>query len=520
MRFHFDDTRRPARVAKLLRAAFAAKGKELWLTEAQDISARLYGYANYQELRTCCGRAPASAWDEACPPEIKAGRRRNHLATLVAAGLPREAAEAFLADARPTARTRRDGAMGQSASVHDGGTTSGYGLAGDSELPLGCGEVMDRLIRDALRDKVSEIRIVPGADSYRVLFLRFGDALLARTGCLTECASTISSVEKRARIRVGPRREDQYGAFRIEHEGRSVHMLVVTQHTKVDRRVTIRLENLDGTRMDLEDVGISDLAAWRRGISRKGGLSLVCGPNGSGKSTTLDASARYLDRSGKKVYVAEEPVRFGIPHDGPITVDPEVGHGSTQAFRHFAHAEPDAMVLGEVRHADTVVNAIKAAEAGHSVIGHLSATSVSGAIRRLALTASMEPRRLASVLGAVLVQSLVRTPCGGCGGRRANDAHACTACLGTGHGGQTVISECIEFADPANAERAVRAALDGVDWRPDPAWKDILDDGIDKMLAGQVLPGELFGRFGETFRERCEARGADASFRAEPWITA
>ncbi len=569
MRIHFDDTRRPARVAKLLRAAFAAHGANLGLSKAQDLTARLYGYATFHELRMSCGRNPASAWDEACTAEVVAERRAGHLAVLVPAGLPREKAEAFLDDARPTARSRRGMADGPAASTLPkeaspigayareiasmGGEAHGFagylvskGLVDAEQVDaalrdqrhakelLGhilvrrgaispealidavldydasrtrAGEganhdgVLESLLRRALKEGVGEIHVEPRHDCYAVFFRRLGERSLAHMGSREEYEVVVAMLKDRSRMDLSERKLGQDGGFQVEHEGRFVDLRVATVPAFEGEQAIVRFLDPDRVRPALDQLGISGAEKWRRGITRKNGLCLICGDTGSGKTTTLNASVRELDRFGRKIYTAEDPIEYRIPYVGQVSMNSGVGYGFAKAIRNFMRSEPDVMVMGEVRDTETARNLVKAAETGHLVMANVSTGSILSAVERMR-DLGIPPFELRFVLRSVLVQTLVKVVCRSCGGHGHAHGVACDTCHGTGYSDRTVVSECHSFNSHAEVDD-ILAMLGRARGRvASLPWKTMLDDAIDKMRSGITTSDELLRTFGHAFLER------------------
>jgi general secretion pathway protein E len=165
-------------------------------------------------------------------------------------------------------------------------------------------------------------------------------------------------------------------------------------------------------------------------------------------------------------------------------VNQAVGLDFAYATRNFMRADPDIIVLGEVRDEETARNAIKAADTGHLVLATLHTGSIEGSVSRLR-DLGVEPKELRYLLRAVLVQTLVRKVCPECGGAR------CESC-GDGYSGRSVVSECEYFAGPEDVDRVI---LDR-DSDVKRTWKTMGEDAVDKMRAGITDLRELDRVFG------------------------
>jgi len=364
-------------------------------------------------------------------------------------------------------------------------------------------EMMERLLYRSLKLNASDIHIEPKLDSYAVFFRRLGERQLSHMGSLEEYNTIVSQLKDRSRMDLAERRVGQDGGFQIEYAGKYVDLRVATVPAVEGEQVVIRVLDPDRVRPKLEALGISNVHHWQRGISRKNGLCLICGETGSGKTTTLNASVREIDRFGKKIYTAEDPVEYRIPYVGQVSMNTGVGYGFAQAIRNFMRADPDVIILGEVRDADTARNAVKAAETGHLVIATLHTGNIASSLSRLR-DLDVPPYELRFILRSVLVQTLVKVVCKACGGHGHNDGDVCPSCGGTGYSDRTIVSECHSFASGSDVDEVIAMTerqTGGGDKRP---WKEMIDDGIDKMLDGITTSEEMKRNFGSQFDDRME----------------
>lgn len=359
------------------------------------------------------------------------------------------------------------------------------------------GALVDILLRRALSEQVSDVHIMPRHNSYSVLFRYLGVRHIAHEGPLDEYNMLVARIKDRARMDLAERRIPQDGGFQVEHGGRLIDMRVATLPSPDGEVIVIRLLDPDRVQPTLDGLGISRLDDWRKGVTRSDGLCLICGPTGSGKTTTLNATVREMDRFGRAVYSVEDPVEYRISFAGQVNINNAVGLDFARAVRAFMRADPDVIILGEIRDLETARNALKAAETGHLVLGTLHTGSIRGAIDRLR-DLGVPEHELKYLLRSVLVQRLVRvkcTTCGGCG---------CPACFNTGYTGRTIVSECAYF--PAVDD--VVAMMNG-----EQTWPDMIEDAVDKYRAGVTTEAEVLRVFGEEARsllEKIEATDAPA----------
>lgn len=373
-------------------------------------------------------------------------------------------------------------------------------------------DILDMLLYRALASGASDIHVVPRYGSYTVFFREMGVRRIIHEGPLDEYRTVMAQVKDRARMDLAERRIPQDGGFQLDYAGKLIDLRVATIPASDGEVVVLRVLDPDRVQPSLAGLGITRIEHWRTGFQRQHGLCLICGPTGSGKTTTLNASIRELDRFGKSIYTIEDPVEYRVSYTGQASVNTSVGFGFPQAVRAFMRADPDVIVLGEVRDAETARNAIKAADTGHLVLATLHTGSILGAISRLR-DLEVPPQELRYLLRAVLVQSLVRilcTHCGGSGRPGADDpAHVedggkagaplvCSNCHGTGYAGRTVVSECMSFRD----FKEVDAAIDG-----HRTWPEMIEDAFDKLKAGVTNEQELRRVFGSEVDSWLEQNG-------------
>jgi len=345
--------------------------------------------------------------------------------------------------------------------------------------------MLDRTLYRALSEGASDIHIIPRRKSYTVMFRLLGVRRIVHEGPLEEFYTMMAQIKDRGRMDLAEKRKPQDGGFQFEHNGRMIDLRVASLPAAEGEICVLRVLDPDRVQPTLSQLGITRLEHWRRGFNQLHGLCLICGQTGSGKTTTLNASIKELDRFGKSIYTIEDPVEYRIPYTGQVSVNTAVGLTFSAGVRALMRADPDVIVLGEVRDEDTARNAVKAADTGHLVIATLHTGSILGAVSRLR-DLGIDPRELRYLLRAVLVQTLVRVRCSHCEGG------GCPACRGTGYSSRTVVSECEHFLD----EEAVDAVIEGK-----RSWPTIAEDAVGLFRAGKTTEEELRRVFGSQVDE-------------------
>jgi type II secretory ATPase GspE/PulE/Tfp pilus assembly ATPase PilB-like protein len=240
-------------------------------------------------------------------------------------------------------------------------------------------------------------------------------------------------------------------------------MRVSTFPTIHGEKAAVRLFDATGRTLDLEQLGLPqellrDLAAMLR---ERSGAVLLTGPSGSGKTTTIYACLRHLVRAGggRHIVTIEDPVEQVIEGVSQSQARPGTEFDFARGLRSLLRQDPEVIMIGEVRDAETAGIAIQAALTGHLVFSTLHAGSACGVVTRL-LDMGIETYLLTSGLKAILNQRLVRCLCDACrrpaGGRW--EAAGCNACLGTGYRGRLLLAELLTLNGPLR-----QAVLDKAD---------------------------------------------------------
>lgn len=344
--------------------------------------------------------------------------------------------------------------------------------------------ILDRILRQAFSEGISDIHINPRYASYSILSRRLGFRSLTHEGTLEEYNMLAARIKDMSRMDLAERRIPQDGGFQMEFNGKLVDLRVATIPTNNSEYIVIRLLDPDKVQPTLTGLGITRIEEWRKGVSRPDGLCLICGPTGSGKTSTLNASIKEMDRFGSAIFTMEDPVEFRVPYVAQVNKNEAMGLDFARGIRAFMRSDPDTIVLGEIRDEETARNAVKASETGHLVLGTLHTGSIHDAAARLR-DLGVPPHELMYMLRVILVQRLIRTICLTCSG------DGCTACAQSGYGARTAVSECVYLSSEVEVQRL----LNGERW-----WPTMLEDAVGKFKEGLTTRDELLRVFGEEAR--------------------
>jgi len=276
-------------------------------------------------------------------------------------------------------------------------------------------------------------------------------------------AAIVSRVKILAELDTAERRRPQDGRFRVRLESRELDIRVSCVPTLNGESVVLRLLDQGGRPVHLEDLGLvaSDLARFERMARRPHGLILVTGPTGSGKTSTLYAALAKRDRGTEKIITVEDPIEYQLSGVTQVPVHRIAGVTMDSALRSILRQDPDVIMVGEMRDAETAQTALQSAMTGHLVFSTLHTTSAVGAIPRL-LDLGIPGYLVAATLDCVLSQRLVRRICDECRthydpdpelvaqvadgphlGRPLIRGAGCRNCRGTGFRGRTGIFELL-----------------------------------------------------------------------------
>ena len=328
-------------------------------------------------------------------------------------------------------------------------------------------QVLDHLVRRAASAGASDIHIEPKRDSLRVRF-RIDGVMVSQGQLPLELAPSLTSrVKVLGRMDMTERRLPQDGQFSLDLGGPLVHLRASTFPAIHGETLVLRV--LLGHQMiAVEKIGMdpSDLARAKRLAARPSGLFIVCGPTGSGKTSTLYSLLKVMNTAELSVVTLEDPieVEFGEITQGQTNV--RQGFTFAAGLRSILRQDPDVILVGEMRDAETAQICLQASLTGHLVLSTLHTSDAVETVTRL-IDLGVEPWIVANSLLAVLAQRLVRVLCEACAeehelehdvvdddgkvllakGAALRRAKGCPRCHQTGYRGRTGIFELLEVDD-------------------------------------------------------------------------
>lgn len=270
------------------------------------------------------------------------------------------------------------------------------------------------IVKNAIDGGASDIHIEPTDREVRVRYRVDGILHTSLRPNKSFASALVAKVKTLANLKLDEKRKPQDGRFvalvdkGTDHE-RKVDFRVSTLPTFYGEKVVIRILDPERGVKTLEDVGLSPehLALVREMIKKPHGIILMTGPTGEGKTTTLYAMIKEIDREGLNVVSLEDPVEYTIPGMNQSQVKPEIGYDFANGLRTILRQDPDVIMVGEIRDAETAKLAIQAALTGHLVFATLHTNSAIGAIPRL-VDMGVDPYLIAPTLIMSMAQRLVQ----------------------------------------------------------------------------------------------------------------
>jgi type IV pilus assembly protein PilB len=271
------------------------------------------------------------------------------------------------------------------------------------------------LITQAVNDRASDIHVEPTENDLRIRFRIDGVLHEVMRSPRSIQAGVISRLKVMAEINIAERRIPQDGRISLKVAGRSVDLRVATLPIVHGEKVVMRILDKGQALLRLEDLGFlpETLERFSTAYHKPYGTILVTGPTGSGKSTTLYATLNILNESHRNIITVEDPVEYRLAGINQVQVHPRAGLTFASALRSILRADPDVILVGEIRDRETAVIAIEAALTGHLVLSTLHTNSAASTPMRL-VEMGVEPFLVTSAIDCVVAQRLARRLCDHC----------------------------------------------------------------------------------------------------------
>jgi type II secretory ATPase GspE/PulE/Tfp pilus assembly ATPase PilB-like protein len=276
-------------------------------------------------------------------------------------------------------------------------------------------QLVSRIINDAYNRRASDIHIEPnvGRKNVEIRYRIDGDCALYQTVPFSYRAAIISRIKIMSNLDITVKRLPQDGKIKFRRPtGEEIELRVASIPTQGGVEDVVMRILAKGETMPLEEMGLlpRNYDELVNIISKPYGMVLCVGPTGSGKTTTLHAALRHINRPDRKIWTAEDPVEITQYGLRQVQVQPKIGFDFAAAMRSFLRADPDIIMVGEMRDFETAKTGVEASLTGHLVFSTLHTNSAPETIVRL-LDMGIDPLNFADALLCILAQRLVRTLC-------------------------------------------------------------------------------------------------------------
>lgn len=368
---------------------------------------------------------------------------------------------------------------------------------------------VNQIISRAIQERASDIHIEPMRAGLSVRFRVDGVLHPVATPQKSLQLAVVSRIKIMSRMNIAERRLPQDGRYGATFEGREIDFRVATFPTPYGESVVMRI--LDRVRLlAMDQLGFSPgmLKRMREMISQPNGVILITGPTGSGKTTSLYAILSEIRGGEKKIVTVEDPIEYDLDGICQSQVSQRAGYTYVAALRSILRMDPDVIMVGEVRDAETAQAAIHAALTGQLVFSTLHTSNAPSTVARL-VAMGVEPYLIASAVQGIVAQRLVRIICPTCKyeyrlgekasqalglepGQRLYKGRGCERCHNTGYMGRIGIFEVLQMNDAIRDLIVTRPHSRAVaKLAQESGMATLLEDGIEKARAGITSVDEV-----------------------------
>jgi type IV pilus assembly protein PilB len=370
-------------------------------------------------------------------------------------------------------------------------------------------KLVHSLVAQAIQIGASDIHVNPEEGDTRVLYRVDGVLTAAATVKRRMAVGVVSRIKIMAELDISERRMPQDGRFGMTVDGRRVDIRVVTLPLVNGEGVVMRILDKGVQVEGLESLGMqpTELERFTAAVKRPNGAVLVTGPTGSGKSTTLYAALHVVNDGDRSIITIEDPVEQRIPGIKQMQIAPKAGVTFDVGLRSMLRADPDVIMVGEIRDRATAHIAVEAALTGHLVLSTLHTRDAPSALGRL-IDMGIEPFLVSSAVDCIVAQRLVRMLCTHCKrpqsvseavlaehgleGAEPFEAVGCSRCGNTGYRGRVGVYEVMTVTERIRALILERCPVEQmVAVAVGEGMRRLRDDGLQKVREGLTSIAEV-----------------------------
>ncbi len=373
-------------------------------------------------------------------------------------------------------------------------------------------KLVNQLVAQAVERGASDLHLAPEGKEIRVRFRIDGVLQDITTVPRKMAGGVVSRIKIMADLDIAERRVPQDGRIGLTVDGKHVDLRVVTLPSVNGEGVVMRILDKSNVMFELDKLGMAapERERFERACRETHGAILVTGPTGSGKSTTLYAALALLNTPEKNIITVEDPVEYEVDGITQLQVAPKAGLTFAAGLRAMVRADPDVIMVGEIRDKETAKIAVESALTGHLVLSTLHTNDAPSTITRL-VEMGVEPFLVASALDCIVAQRLARMLCRHCKQRtiisaealrengfsgrielEAYEAVGCSRCGGTGYKGRIAVYEVMRMSPELQTlalERRTAESFREVAVRE--GMTRLRDDGLDKVRQGLTSIAEI-----------------------------
>ncbi|MFC1870373.1 GspE/PulE family protein [Chloroflexota bacterium] len=371
---------------------------------------------------------------------------------------------------------------------------------------------LDLILDEAIKNRTSDIHIEPEEERLRLRYRIDGVLHDIMSLPLSAHAPILSRLKILSNMNIADHRP-QDGQFSVRVRGKEVDIRVATIATTYGEMGVLRILDKSFAILNLSEIGFSadNLEQYEQMMKSPFGMILISGPTGSGKTTTLYASISGLDCNSRNIITIEDPVEYHLKGINQIQVNPRASLTFADGLRAVMRHDPDVILVGEIRDAETAAIAVQAALTGHLVLASIHANDIVGVLFRL-LDLGVEPFLVASALVGVVAQRMVRRVCSHCltpspapiegqlaynkefGEERTEFYYGkgCNSCAGTGYQGRIAVFEILRMSDEIRRRLLTGASAAQIrDQANEEGTTSMWHDGMLKVKSGITTPCEV-----------------------------
>jgi type IV pilus assembly protein PilB len=370
-------------------------------------------------------------------------------------------------------------------------------------------KLVHSIVAQAIQQGASDIHVNPEEGDTRVLFRVDGVLAPAATVKRKMAMGVVSRIKIMADLDISEKRVPQDGRFALTMDGRRVDIRVVTLPLVYGEGVVLRILDKGTVIQGLDSLGMPPhaLEQFSAAIAKPNGAVLVTGPTGSGKSTTLYAALNELNDGERSILTIEDPVEQRIAGIKQMQIAPKAGVTFDVGLRSMLRADPDVIMVGEIRDRETAHIAVEAALTGHLVLTTLHTRDAPSGLGRL-IDMGIEPFLVSSAVDCIVAQRLVRLLCHHCKkpqkvsdavlaehgltGAEPFEPVGCSRCAGSGYRGRVGVYEVMTVSEHIRALILERASVDVmVSVATRDGMRRLRDDGLEKVREGLTSIAEI-----------------------------